>query len=70
MLEQISPAAIAPQNMSITIGNTEFNLLPDSGNGFTIINLSLVKHIMYNFIQAKWSEKKTTQITVFFKRHC
>ena len=45
------------QNMNILIGNTDFNLLLDSGSGCTFLNLSLAKHIMLNCVQAKRSEK-------------
>ena len=44
--------------MNIITGNTECNLLLDSGTGCRIIKLSLAKNIMFNFIQAKWSQKK------------
>ena len=51
MLKQNNSNAGAPQNMNITIGNTECKLLLDSGSGCTIINMSLAKHIMFNCIQ-------------------
>ena len=50
-VENISTPPIALQNLTITIGNTDFHLLLDSGSGCTIINRS---------------EKKPTQIKVFF----
>ena len=58
LLKQNISNAIAPQNMNIITGNTECNLLLDSGTGCRIIKLSLAINIMFNFIQAKWSQKK------------
>ena len=48
--------------MLITIGNTDCDLLLDSGRGCTIINMSLVKEIMYNCPQSQWSEKKPLEL--------
>ena len=53
MLKQNKSNEIAPQNMNITIGNTECNLLPDSGSGCSVNIPSLAKHIMYSCEQAK-----------------
>ena len=53
-VENISLPQIALKNISITIANTDCDLLLDSGSGCTIINLS----IMYNCPQSQWSEKK------------
>ena len=57
MLEQNKSNKITPENINIKYGNTECNLLLDSGSGCIIINLSRAKNIMYNCEQAKWSEK-------------
>ena len=56
VLEQNNTNKIAPQNMNIPIGITEYNLLVDSGSGLTVIKLSLAKDIMYNCIHVKWSD--------------
>ena len=51
--------------MTITIGNTDCDLLLDSGSGCTIINMSLAKKIMYNCPQSQWSEKKPLKLKCF-----
>ena len=56
MVEPIISNAITLQNMTIKIGNAYCHLLVDSGSGCTIINMSLAKQIMFNCIQAQWSE--------------
>ena len=57
MVENPNTPPIALQNMTITIGNTDWHLLLESGSGCTIINMSLAKEIMFNCMQAQWSEK-------------
>ena len=52
MIEQINPTPIASQNITITIGNTDCNLL-------------LAEQIMYNCIQAQCSEKKPLELKSF-----
>ena len=57
---------IAPKIQQTTeIGNTDCNLLLDSGSGCNIINMSLAKEIMFNFMQAEWSEKKSHELKSF-----
>ena len=51
--------------MTITVGNTDCHLLLDSGNGCTIINMSLAREIMYNCAQSQWQEKKPLEIKSF-----
>ena len=51
--------------MSLTIGNTNCDLLFDSGSGSTIINMSLAKEIMFNCVQSQWSEKKPLELKSF-----
>ena len=51
--------------MNITIGNTDCDLLLDSGSVCTIINISLAKEIMYNCPQSQWSEKKPLELKSF-----
>ena len=51
--------------MTITIGNTDCDLLLNSGSGCTIINMSLAKEIMYNCPQSQWSEKKPLELKSF-----
>ena len=58
MAETLNTSPIALQNITKTIGNIECHLLLNSDSGYTIINMSLAKHIMFNYIQTKWSEKK------------
>ena len=60
IIEHINPTPIALQNMTIIIGNTDRHLLLNSGSGCTIKNMSLAKQIIFNCIQAQWSEKKNT----------
>ena len=65
MVESLNTPPIALQNMAITIGNTECHLLLDSGNGCTIINMSLAKEIMLNCTHAQWSERKPLELKSF-----
>ena len=65
MLKQNNSNAISPQNINITIGNAEYNLLLNSGNGSAKIILSLAKHIMYKCIQAKLLRKKPLKLESF-----
>ena len=65
MVENISTTPIAPQNMTITIGNTDCELLLDSSSGCTIIKMSLTREIMLSCAQSKWSEKKPHEIKSF-----
>ena len=58
-------APIALQNMTITIGNTDCHLLPNSGSGCTIINMSLAKEKMFNCAQSQWPEKKSLELNSF-----
>ena len=51
--------------MSLTIGNTNCDLLLDSGSGCTITNMSLAREIMLNCAQPKWSEKKPLELKSF-----
>ena len=65
-VENVNSPQAGLKNMMITIGNTDCDLLLDSGSGCTIINMSLAKKIMYNCPQSQWSEKKTIRIKIFF----
>ena len=51
--------------MSLTIGNTNCDLLLDSRSGCTIINISLAREIMFNCAQSQWSEKKPLELNSF-----
>ena len=51
--------------MAITIGNTDCHLLLDTGSRCSIINFSLANQIMFNRIQAQWSEKKPLELKSF-----
>ena len=51
-VENVSTPVIALQNMTITIGNTDCHLLLNSGNGFTIIKMSLAREIMFYCAQS------------------
>ena len=62
MVETFNTFSIALQNITITNGNTDFHLLLDSGSGCTIINMS---QIMFNCIEAQWSEKKQVELKSF-----
>ena len=64
-VENINSPQAALKNMMITIGNTDCDLLLDSGSGCTIINMSLAKKIMYNCPQSQWSEKKPLELKSF-----
>ena len=65
MLESFNAPPIALQNMTITIENRDCHLLFDSGSVCTIINMSLVKQIMFNCMQAQWSEKNISNSNLF-----
>ena len=52
--------------MTKTIGNTDCNLLFDSGSGCTIINMSLAREIMYKCAQSQWLEKKPLELKSFY----
>ena len=64
-VENISSPNIALKNLSLTIGNTNCDLLLDSGSGCTIINMSLAREIMFNYAQSQWSEKKPLELKSF-----
>ena len=53
------------KNLSLTIGNTNCDLLLDSGSGCTIINMSLAREIMFNCAQSQWSEKRPLELKSF-----
>ena len=69
-VENVSTPPIALQNMTITIGNTDYYLILDSGSGCTIINMSLAREIMLNCAQSQWSEKKPLELKSFFEQYC
>ena len=64
-VENVRSPPIALQNMTITIGNTDCQLLLNSGSGCTIINMSLAREIMYNCAQSQWWEKKPLELKSF-----
>ena len=64
-VENVNSPQAALKNMMITIGNTDCDLLLDSGSGCTIINMSLAKEIIYNCPQSQWSEKKPLELKFF-----
>ena len=64
-VENVSSQQVALNNISITIGNTDCDLLLDSGSECTLINMSLAKEIMYNCPQSQWSEKKPLELKSF-----
>ena len=61
-VENVSTTPIALQNMTIAIGNTDCQLLLDSGSGCTIINMPLAREVMLNCAQSQWSEKKPLEL--------
>ena len=65
MVEDLNTPPIALQNMTIKIGNTDWHLLLRSGSGCTIISMSRAKDIMFNCMQAQWSEKKPLELKSF-----
>ena len=65
MVENLNTPPIALQNVTITIGKTDCHLLHDSGSGCTIINMSFVKEIMLNCMQAQWPEKNHSNSNLF-----
>ena len=64
-VENNSSLNLALKNLSLTIGNTNCDLLLDSGSGCTIINMSLAREIMLNSAQSQWSEKKPLELKSF-----
>ena len=58
MVENLNTYHIALQNITITIGNTDYHLLFNSVSGCTIIIMSFAKEIMFNCKQAQWSDEK------------
>ena len=64
-VENVNSPQVALKNMTITIGNTDCDLLLDSGSGCTIIKMSLAKEITYNCPQSQWSEKKPLELKSF-----
>ena len=64
-VENMSSTNLALKNLSLTIGNTNCDLLLDSGSGCTIINMSLAREIMFNCAQSQWSEKKPLELKSF-----
>ena len=61
-VENVNSPQAALKNMMITIGNTDCDLLLNSGSGCTIINMLLAKEIRYNCPQSQWSEKKPLEL--------
>ena len=53
------------KNLTLTIGNTNCDLLLGSGSGCTIINMSLAREIMFNCAQSQWSEKRPLELKSF-----
>ena len=53
------------KNLTLTFGNTNCDLLLDSGSGCTIINMSLAREIMFNCTQSQWSEKRPLELKSF-----
>ena len=64
-VENMSSQNLALKNLSLTIGNTNCDLLLDSGSGCTIINMSLAREIMLNCAQSQWSEKRLLELKSF-----
>ena len=64
-VENINSPQAALKNMMITIGNTDCDLLLDSGSSCTITNMSLAKEIMYNCPQSQRSEKEPLELKSF-----
>ena len=63
--ENVNSPQAALKIILITIGNTDCDLLLDSGSSCTIINMSLAKEIMYSCPQSQWSEKKPLELKSF-----
>ena len=61
----MSSPNLSLKNLSLTIGNTNCDLLLDSGSGCTIINMSLAREIMFNCAQSQWSEKRPLELKSF-----
>ena len=53
-VENVNSPQLALKTMTITIGNTDCDLLLDSGSCSTIINMSLAKEILFNCPQSQW----------------
>ena len=64
-IENMSSPNLTLKNLSLTIGNTNCDLLLDSGSGCTIIIMSLAREIMFNCAQSQWSEKKPLELKSF-----
>ena len=64
-IENTSSPNLTLKNLSLTIGNTNCDLLLDSGSGCTIINMSLAREIMFNCAQSQWSEKRPLELKSF-----
>ena len=64
-VENNSTPSIALENMTITIGNTDFHFLLDSGSCCTIIKMSLARETMLNCAQSHCSEKKPLELKSF-----
>ena len=64
-VENISSPNLALKKLSLTIGNTNCDLLLDSGSGCTIINMSLARETMLNCAQSQWLEKKPLELKSF-----
>ena len=64
-VENMSSPNLALKNLSLKIGNTNCDLLLDSGSGCTIINIPLAREIMLNCAQSQWSEKRPLELKSF-----
>ena len=62
-VENVNSLQAALKNMMITIGNTDCDLLLDSG--CSIIIMSLAKEIIYNCPQSQWPKKKPLEPSLF-----
>ena len=60
MVKTLNTFQMALQIKTLTIDKTDCHLLLDCGSGCTIIIIPRAKQIMFNCLQAKWSEKKKT----------
>ena len=64
-VENVNSPQAALKNLMITIGNTDCDLLLDSGSGCTIINMSLAKEINFNCLQSQCQRKKPLELNLF-----
>ena len=64
-VENTSSLNLTLKNLTLTIGNTNCDLLLNSGSGCTIINMSLAREIMFNCAQSQWSEKRPLELKSF-----